>query len=50
MLSSFAKVGQNGYIEQTIFLPLNKVCSLSYYYWGNDNTFESHVAEVYWNN
>ena len=44
-------IGQNGYIEQTITLPVLGVYNLSFYQrTGAHNDLPSSVMEVYWNN
>ena len=41
--------GQNGYIEQTVVLPNESYCNLSFYKQGKSTNYNSFVLGIYWN-
>ena len=41
--------GQNGYIEQTVVLPNEGYCNLSFYKQGTSTNYNSFVLAIYWN-
>lgn len=42
-------IGQNGYLEQVIYLQDPSICTLTFYYYPYDTNFMSYRTEVYWN-
>lgn len=44
-----AYFGENGYIEQTVFIPSPAKCNLSFIQWAQFSNPLSQIMEVYWN-
>ncbi len=42
-------IGQNGYIEQTVVLPNESYCNLSFYKQGMNINYNSYKLAIYWN-